>query len=209
MKQDMSGEIFHRLTVVADGGGARVLCACQCGGRVDVLRSNLRRGNTRSCGCLHRERAAERAAVRNLRHGMTNTRIWGIWDGVVDRTSRPGTCHYADYGARGIRLHPEWLIFENFYRDVGAPPSDLHSIDRIDNNRGYEPGNVRWATAAEQARNRRSNRFVMIAGKRMCLAEAARVVGISKSTASRLLQRGEWAEVFGGVPDESVGEIDG
>ncbi|CAG9256206.1 hypothetical protein [Paraburkholderia caribensis] len=195
MKRNISGEIFHRLTVTGDDGGVRVTCLCICGNHVDVLRSNLRRGNTRSCGCLHRESSAARAAVRNLRHGMTNTRVWRIWDGIVDRTTRPRACGYPEYGAVGIGIHPQWLVFENFYRDIGAPPTDRHSLDRIKNHRGYVPGNVRWATAAEQARNRRNNRFVMVNGERMCLAEAARACGISKATASRRLARGEWIEV--------------
>ena len=90
------------------------------------------------------------------RDGRSRTRLYGIWHGMKARCYRPSHVAYASYGGRGVRVHPAWLAsFEAFRRDVGEPLSAIHSLDRIDNDGHYEPGNVRWATPAEQMANRR------------------------------------------------------
>jgi hypothetical protein len=132
---------------------------------------------------------------RNLKHGMYGTKVYETWNGIVDRTTRPSCHRYADYGAKGITIHPEWLDFEAFYRDVGDPPSPRHSIDRIKNEKGYEPGNVRWATKKEQAMNRRTTKFVEVNGQVMSLSDAAVVLGVDKSTTSAWLKSGKLRQV--------------
>ena len=126
----------------------------------------------------------------NLRHGLTKTKLWKTWKGIVERTTVPTSSHYHRYGGAGIGIHKEWLRFEAFADYVGHPPSSLHTIDRIDNSRGYLPGNVRWATMKEQAANRRTNVKVVVDGRTMILTEVAVFFGVSKSTVSRWVANG-------------------
>ena len=104
---------------------------------------------------------------------------WMTWKKVLERCEYPGTKNYADYGGRGIRVCPEWINgvdglsgFELFLLEVGRRPTPQHQIDRIDNSRGYEPGNVKWSTRYEQTRNKRNNQWVMVADKMMIVTDA-------------------------------------
>jgi hypothetical protein len=192
----MIGEKFGKLTVKSllderKHGQKVYACVCDCGNKSIVLGANLRKGNSTSCGCLRKKSCSIRMSGLNLQHGQTDTKLWRTWKGIVERTTCVTSSHYARYGGRGIGIHPNWLIYENFALDIGQPPTLNHSIDRIDNNKGYEPGNVRWATAKEQASNRRTNVYVFINGEKMILSEAAKVLNISKSSASRWLAQGK------------------
>ena len=154
---DLTGQTFGQLTVTGraesrTNGEARWHCACSCGGTATSTSSNLRRGRTTSCGCAV---ARFNRQVRTT-HGGRRTPEYGIWCSMVKRCENPNHPRYADYGGRGIGIHPEWRAdFAAFLRDVGRRPSPELSLDRIDNDGNYEPGNVRWATAKEQAANRR------------------------------------------------------
>ncbi len=89
-------------------------------------------------------------------HGMKGSPEWNAWRNAKFRCTNPKSPDWDDYGGRGIKMAKRWLTsFEAFYAHIGARPSALHSLDRIDNDRGYMPGNVRWATKAEQNKNRR------------------------------------------------------
>lgn len=131
----------------------------------------------------------------NRQHGMYGTKVHETWDGIVDRTTRPNSHRYPEYGAKGITIHPDWLVFENFYRYVGDPPSKQHTIDRIRNDRGYEPGNVRWATKKEQAINRRTTKFVEVDGRVLTLTDASVAYGVTKSTMTKWLKAGKITQV--------------
>jgi hypothetical protein len=153
---DITGKRFGRWTVRAiwpqrnAWGQARWSCRCDCGAERIVCGTHLRRGLSTSCGCRAREISRERA-----KHGLTRTRIYRCWQNMKRRCFNPQHPQYANYGARGIGVCEPWYAdVRNFHADVGDPPPGK-SLDRIDNNRGYEPGNVRWATAIEQARNQR------------------------------------------------------
>lgn len=192
----MIGQKFGKLTVeslsdMRKHGQKTYVCICDCGGTSVVLGANLRKGNTTSCGCSRKNKCSLRMSELNYRHGETNSKLWRTWKGVVERTTVPTSAHYQRYGARGISIHHEWLTYENFARDIGQPPSPNHSIDRINNAQGYFPGNVRWATAKEQASNRSSSVFVNLNGHSMTLSDAAKVLNISKSTASRWYSQGK------------------
>ena len=201
--KSMMGEHYGLLEVIGDDAGKKVSCRGQCGNVIDVFRGNLRRGNTTACGCTRRKTCAARMAKLNFQHGMYGTKIYETWDGIVDRTTRPASHRYPDYGAKGIGIYPDWLVFENFYAYVGDPPSKAHSIDRIKNERGYEPGNVRWATKKEQGLNRRTTKFVKIGEQVLCLSDAAKVLGVAKCTTARWLKDGKLTQVD---PPEIVAE---
>jgi len=101
-----------------------------------------------------------------------------IWHNMKARCERADHDSFPLYGGRGIAVCARWQSFEAFLADMGPRPSSSHSIDRIDNDRGYEPGNCRWATPTEQGRNRRDNRLVTYSGREMTIAEAAELAGI-------------------------------
>lgn len=115
----------------------------------------------------------------NRTHGYYGTRVYRIWQGVKNRATNKSDKDAYRYVNRGIDIDPRWMAFENFLSDLGEPPSDKHSIDRIDNARGYWPGNCRWVTAKQQSRNRRSNKKITFNGETLCLQEWADRIGIS------------------------------
>jgi hypothetical protein len=149
---DLTGQVFVRLTVierVEDGRGwaPRWRCRCECGNERIVYGVNLREGRSQSCGCLHRERAAQTKIWQgNVTHGGTHTPEYSSWEHMVQRVTNPRNDRFQHYGGRGITICDEWR---------NSKPSPKHSIDRINNDGNYEPGNVRWATAKEQGNNQR------------------------------------------------------
>lgn len=186
----MVGKKFGLLTVLHEFGVDRhrqkkYLCQCDCGKETAVLAGNLKKGNSTSCGCKRNLTCSARMTKLNLRHGMTNTKLWRTWKAVIERTTIMTSSNYQRYGGSGIGIYPDWLKFEEFAAHIGDPPSDKHSIDRINNSLGYFPGNVRWATAKEQAANKKTNIRVNVNGELMILSDAAKILGIGKSTASR------------------------
>ncbi len=157
---DMRGRLYGDLFVVGrqgsskgKSGAATWQCACLCcGEKRVVLGSNLSRGKATGCDWKRRE--------ANVTHGHSRPRrtpTYGTWTAMRKRCMNPKDKYYADYGGRGITVCARWLSFENFLADMGERPAG-RSIDRIDNARGYEPGNCRWATAREQRANQRAPR---------------------------------------------------
>lgn len=124
---------------------------CDCGNEAAVPGRTLASRTSRSCGCLNRERLHE----AHTKHGMANSPIYKIWTGMRQRCDNPDRREYPDYGGRGIRVCERWEDFANFYADMGDRPGPKYSLDRIDVDGNYEPGNVRWATRSEQNSNKR------------------------------------------------------
>ncbi len=196
MKQlDLTGVRYGRLTIVARAGlsargETQWVAHCDCGNAHVVKTRHLRHGGTQSCGCMRNELASARLSRRLTKHGLSRTRAYNIWHSMMARCYDPRHKAYPGYGARGIKVCERWHSVEAFVVDMDEPPTRGHSIDRIDNTKGYEPGNCRWATAREQAQNRSSSVFHEHAGLRLCLSEWANRVGISPDTLAKRLIAG-------------------
>ena len=190
--RDLSGKVFGRWQVRGERpichGAAGVLywqCECRCGAVAEVRTSSLLSGNSKSCGCLHRERSAERAR----RHGGTYSHEWHSWVGMRRRCLSPRNQDFPKYGGRGISICAEWGDFTVFLKDMGPRPLG-RSLDRINNDGNYEPGNCRWATPREQARNTRRTRNVTIGPLTLCLAAWAEESGKDERAIRADLLRG-------------------
>lgn len=153
------------------------LVKCSCGTARSVDKWNVQSGRSRSCGCL--TKAA--TVARNLKHGESGNPLYRVWLSMRERCLNPACKSYRNYGARGISIHPSWDSFEVFAADIGQPPGEGYSLDRVDNSRGYEPNNVRWATRGEQSRNTRRTRNVTYMGKTQCLKDWAAELGVAYS----------------------------
>ncbi len=157
-------------------GGTRhyVLVRCSCGDESEV---QYRRFYTSSsCSSCAGKRVI---TTHHTSHAMTNTRVYKIWSGMKTRVSNPNREKYAIYGGRGISVCERWNKFENFYEDMGEPPSNKHTLDRIDVNGDYSPDNCRWATPSRQARNRQTTKLY----HGMCLMDWVDSIGCPYSFA--------------------------
>lgn len=188
------GKEYNRLTTIrllpSRNGDRRVLCECICGNTVDVSFKAIRTGNTTSCGCYRSELVAE----KNYKHGEgtreEKTPEYKAWKAMRGRCAREDP----RWKGRGITVDPIWDDYELFLEEVGRKPSPEYSIERIDNDKGYTSGNVKWATDIEQARNKRSNLLVYYNGKTMCFAELCEELGIEYKFAYPRFRRGKTIE---------------
>lgn len=156
-------------------------CQCDCGTVFISCGSRLRKGATRSCGCLR--------VSRHRTHGQSETRTYQIWQAMHARCRHPK--RFPHHGGRGISVCPEWSTFERFAQDMGDPPTPLHSIDRYpDQNGNYEKTNCRWATMTEQANNKTNNARIEAFGEVRNLSQWAKVSAVNRSAIRARLNRG-------------------
>ena len=187
---DLTGQIFERLTVIerngALNGSVSWRCRCDCGNELVVRSRALRGGATKSCGCLNQERRRERKTV----HGMSDAPEGVAWRHMMQRCGKPKTQNFHRYGGRGISVCDLWHSFEHFYADMGPRPSPDHTLEREDNDRGYEPGNCVWATRDKQYSNRSTNHRLTHNGKTLTVTEWATKLGFQPMTIFSRLKSG-------------------
>ena len=187
--KDLKGQKFNRWTVICKSSKTNSfynvlwVCRCECGIVRDVLSGNLVRGLSKSCGCLNRE--------NHSKHNLSKTAEYKTWLGIKSRCLNPKNEAYNNYGGRGIKICDRWLnSFENFYADMGLKPSEEYSIDRIDNNGHYEPGNCKWNTFEEQQNNKRTNVYHVYNNQKITTKQASKIAKVSPTCIVKRLARG-------------------
>lgn len=173
---DITGLKYGKLSVLEyigwNGLKSIYRCLCDCGNEIIANSNALKSGNTKSCGCLKKAR----------KHGMSKTRIYSIWTQMFERCYRNSSPNYKNYGGRGIGVCHQWQEFNAFYADMKNGYSDDLSIDRIDNNGNYEPGNCRWVTPEVQSFNRRNTLHITIGGVTKTSREWATISPVTEKT---------------------------
>lgn len=179
--KDLTGKTFNRWTVLKFLGVKKYPCGtthaiwlsrCRCGNESEMISGAFRK--SQSCGCLRNEVVTTHGQTKD---GKVNP-SYRAWCSILQRCNNPKNPGYKNYGGRGIKVAERWLKFDNFYEDFGKDWVVGTSVDRIDNDGDYRPGNVRWASWVEQCTNKRINRFIEYAGKRMTSSQWAKETGI-------------------------------
>lgn len=159
-KRDLAGETVGHWRVLAEYGrnayGAVLwLCVCACGTRRTVVSSSLVNGKSTNCGCVQKQKNT----VRSTKHGLHHTPERAVWSAMKQRCSNPKVPSYPYYGGRGIKVSPEWQdSFAAFIRDMGRRPSAAHTLERLDNSKGYCKENCAWVSRTDNNRNKRTYR---------------------------------------------------
>lgn len=186
-KEDLTGQRFGRLTVIRIARRnkyKKILweCLCECGNKTEVISSQLKNGQTKSCGCLKRELTSERKTI----HGLSHSKIRSIWKNMISRCENPKRKQYKDYGGRGITVCEEWHDLQTFaewaYTNGFDENAEHHqcTLDRIDVNGNYEPSNCRFVDMKVQCRNKRYNHLIEYNGVVKTLAEWSEITGIGR-----------------------------
>lgn len=192
----MIGKKFSKLTVLseckkrANNGKIRYKCECDCGNITNVIGENLRRGITKSCGCLLKEIVSKRSTT----HGKRDTRIYAIWCHMKARCYNINEPRYKDYGQRGIKIYSEWLHdFTCFYDwAMSHGYTDNLTIDRIDVNGNYTPDNCRWITLEQQQENKRNSIKFTYNGETHCLRKWCSILNINYKTVHKRIRVHKW-----------------
>ncbi len=184
-RPNLSGKRFGKLVAINfQHGRGGWLCQCDCGKQRWFDTHSLTDGNNSSCGCLSNQSNRPRE-----RHGMWKSQEYKVWIALKKRCHNPANLDYKYYGGRGIKVCEKWdNSFVAYFKDTGRRPKGFW-LDRLNNSKGYEPGNVAWRTPTQQQRNRRNNRLWLIDGKKMTLGEAVEKFGVAGLTLKTARQR--------------------
>lgn len=188
------GTKFGHWTFISMDGASRYQVQCCCGVTRTVRAQDVRTGHSTSCGCRGKGFTPTTCGSSLRRkHGTDyGDKCYRAWRNAKNRVANPLAKKFLTYGAAGIGMDPKWFSsFEEFRSAVGEPPSPAHSLDRIDNLKGYVPGNVRWATASEQSLNRRCVVAITFQGVTKPLVVWCEQLGIDEKAARRRHQRGQ------------------
>ena len=185
--KDITGMRFGRLVVIKYIGNQNCVCKCDCGTITTTRTDSVKRGSTRSCGCLRTEMTKERSA----KHGDYKERLYGIWSHAKSRCNNTNNTRYSDYGGRGIKICDEWNEDYARFKDWSLKNGykENLTLDRIDNNGNYTPQNCRWATAKQQQRNTNRNRIITFNGESHCVPEWSEITGLPIETIRARLKR--------------------
>jgi hypothetical protein len=183
---DLKGQEFCRLTVTErfsntyDRHGVEWMCMCKCGNKVIAYGHHLKQGKVKSCGCLKSEVSAKNVTDFNIKHGMYGSPEYISWLAMKARCYNKKHEWYHRYGGRGIGVCDRWKnSFQDFFEDMGAKPSPEYTIERRDNNIGYQPGNCYWATQQEQMSNTSRNVYYLYNGRRVTQSQLARTLNVT------------------------------
>lgn len=198
----MIGARNERLEVIdvffkEDKRGKKVkyfLCKCDCGNEKLVRSDGITSKRIKSCGCLAKELASQKAkemGLNNKKHGMSRSRIYKIWDNMRERCNNPNHTRYEEYGGRGITYDPKWDSFSNFYEDMKEGYSDDLTIERIDVNDNYYKENCTWLTMTDRQANKQNTDFLILNGESKRLVEWADILNIPAQTL-RSRKRRDW-----------------
>jgi len=187
---DLMGKKFGKLEVLkrvenSRNRKAQWLCVCDCGEMKVVISASLVRGHTTSCGCYNKSKRV------NITHDSTHTPEYVSWCEMKTRCLNKNRKQWSDYGGRGISICDRWLYsFQNFVADMGPKPTKHHTLDRIENDKGYSPDNCKWSTRLEQNRNRRTDILYTFNGKTLNRVEWAKLYNMSYFTLVHRLKIG-------------------
>ncbi len=195
IKNDITGKLFVRLTAILPVGkskhGSTIWrCKCSCGSdNVDVVIGNLTSGSVKSCGCLRIEKGRLQG-LKATTHGMCKTRVYHIWVGMHSRCKDLTHKSYSSYGGKGVVVAESWNTFEQFFADMGNPPTVRHTLDRKNSTGNYTVGNCRWALPIEQMNNMSRNVFLEFEGQRKTVTMWARDRSMKAATLRYRLKAG-------------------
>lgn len=193
---DLLGQRFGYWTVISEVGikGNAMFweCLCDCGKISELNGCNLRRGSTKSCGCHKAELMGKKSTTHGDTVGGVAKKEFKAWSAIVNRCTKPRDSAYHHYGGRGITVCDEWRgCYSKFLADMGRAPTPKHSVERIDNDKGYYKENCKWATHKEQCRNRRSNRYFTHDDRTKIIGDWAKELRINRGIIGWHLKQGK------------------
>lgn len=181
------GRKYNKLTVLqkdCDNQRRKVICQCDCGNIVSVRLDHVKSNRTKSCGCLRKQVL--------LKHNLSQSRLYQIWEGMIQRSYNKKSSNYKNYGGRGITVCDEWLNDFVTFKDwaINNGYNDKLTLDRITVNGDYKPSNCRWVTMKEQSNNKRNNKYITYKDETKTLSQWSDFTGINAKTIQTRLRLG-------------------